>query len=148
MRRFLLALCLVLAAGVAFGEITFGGKKPASKSTTLGAFGGGLNKYDPDSLANPYGAGSRYKPDGLMNPYSEYGSRYSNKSWRNPYATDAPRLYSGGRYMGKLSVNRYDLDSVSNPYGRYGSKYSLDSIRNPYGAGSRYSNQPVYVRPR
>ncbi len=147
MKRLILALVVLLAAGMAFGEITVGGKAK-SKPTNLGAFGGSVSRYDPDSLANPYGAGSRYKTDGLMNPYSRYGSPYSNQSWRNPYATDAPRLYQGGQYRGKLSTNRYDSDSVTNPYGRYGSKYSPDSIRNPYGAGSKYSNQPVYVRPR
>jgi len=112
----------------------------------LGAFG--VNKYHPDSLANPYGAGSRYKADGLMNPYSEYGSRYSNKSWTNPYATDAPKLYdSEGTYLGKLSANKYDPESVSNPYGQYGSKFSPTSIKNPYGAGNPYNQQPVYVVP-
>jgi hypothetical protein len=44
--------------------------------------------YDTNCLDNPYGAGSPYKSDGLMNPYSQYGSKYSNKSWTNPYATD------------------------------------------------------------
>jgi len=104
--------------------------------------------FDPDSLANPYGAGSPYKADGLMNPYSQYGSPYSSKSWRNPYATDAPKLYdSQGNYRGKLSANPYDPDSTSNPYGRYGSRYSADSINNPYGLGSPYSSEPVYVVP-
>ena len=36
------------------------------------------NSYDPNSLANPYGAGSPYKPNGLLNPYSQYGSPYSS----------------------------------------------------------------------
>jgi len=104
--------------------------------------------YDPNSLNNPYGAGSPYKPDGLMNPYSQYGSPYSNKSWTNPYTTDAPKLYdSQGNYRGRLSTNPYDPDSVSNPYGRYGSPYSSNSINNPYGAGNPYSNQPIYVVP-
>ena len=108
----------------------------------------GVNRYNPNSLANPYGAGSPYKPDGLMNPYSQYGSKYSNKSWTNPYATDAPKLYdSQGNYRGKLSANPYDLDSTSNPYGRYGSKYSVDSINNPYGAGNPYSPTPIIVVP-
>ncbi len=108
----------------------------------------GANRYDPDSLANPYGAGSPYKSDGLMNPYSQYGSPYSSKSWRNSYATDTPQLYdSDGNYRGKLSSNPYDADSVSNPYGRYGSPYSPDSIRNPYGAGNPYLNSPIYVVP-
>lgn len=107
-----------------------------------------INMYHPDSLANPYGAGSPYKPDGLMNPYSQNGSPYSDKSWRNPYATDAPKMYDkDGNYRGKLSTNPYDSDSVANPYGRYGSKYSPDSIKNPYGAGNPYSSQPIYVVP-
>lgn len=104
--------------------------------------------YDPSCLDNPYGAGSPYKADGLMNPYSQYGSKYSNRSWRNPYATDAPKLYdSQGNYRGRLSANPYDPDSTSNPYGRYGSKYSPDSINNPYGAGNPYSTDPFYVAP-
>jgi len=104
--------------------------------------------YDYNCLDNPYGAGSRYEPDGLMNPYSQYGSQYSNKSWTNPYATDAPRIYdSKGNYRGKLSTNPYDRDSTSNPYGRYGSPYSPDSLNNSYGAGNPYSNEQFYVVP-
>jgi hypothetical protein len=107
------------------------------------------NHYDPNSLANPYGAGSRYKADGLMNPYSKYGSRYSNNSWTNPHATNAPKLYDAkGKYLGRLSANKYDPESISNPYGRYGNKYSPDSINNPYGAGNPYNTSPVYVAPQ
>lgn len=108
----------------------------------------GCSQYDPNCLSNQYGAGSPYKADGLMNPYSQYGSKYSNKSWTNPTATDAPKLYdSNGNYHGKLSTNPYDPDSTSNPYGRYGSKFSPDSIKDPYGAGNPYSNQQIYVVP-
>lgn len=104
--------------------------------------------YDQNCLNNPYGAGSPYKADGLMNPYGQYGSQYSNKSWRNPYATDAPKIVDeDGNYHGKLSSNPYDSDSISNPYGRYGSRYSVDSINNPYGAGNPYSNKKMYVVP-
>lgn len=104
--------------------------------------------YDADCLNNPYGAGNPYKADGLNNPYSPYGSPYSNKSWRNPYATDAPKLYDqNGNYHGRLSSNPYDADSTSNPYGRYGNPYSADSINNPYGAGNPYSNNKIYVVP-
>jgi hypothetical protein len=104
--------------------------------------------YDPNCINNPYGAGSPYKPDGLMNPYSPYGSPYSNKSWTNPYATDAPRIYDNqGQYRGKLSINPYDPDSTSNPYGRYGNPYSPDSLNNPYGAGNPYSNEKLYIVP-
>jgi hypothetical protein len=104
--------------------------------------------YDPNCLNNPYGAGSPYKPNGLMNPYSPYGSPYSNKSWTNPYATDAPKIYGqDGTYHGKLSTNPYDPDSTSNPYGRYGSPYSPDSLNNPYGAGNPYSGNEYLVVP-
>jgi hypothetical protein len=106
------------------------------------------SRYHPDSLSNPYGAGSPYKADGLMNPYSRYGSRYSSDSWRNPYATNPPKIYgSDGTYHGELSRSRFSPDSTSNPFGRYGSKYSPDSINNPHGAGSRFRNQPIYVYP-
>lgn len=104
--------------------------------------------YDPDCLSNPYGAGSPYKSDGLMNPYSQYGSPYSDKSWTNPHATDAPKLYdSQGNYRGRLSSNPYGADSTSNPYGRYGSPYSPDSINNLYDAGNPYSGEKIYVIP-
>lgn len=52
------------------------------------------NRYDPDSVSNPYGRyGSKYSSDSINNPYGEYGSRYSDKSPNNPYATQAPRIY-------------------------------------------------------
>lgn len=106
------------------------------------------NPYDPHSLLNPYGAGNPYSAEGLMNAYSPYGSRYGNRSWTNPYATDAPKLYdSKGNYLGRLSTNPYHPESISNPFGRYGSRYSPESIRNPYGAGNPYSNNPIYVFP-
>ena len=104
--------------------------------------------YDPNCLNNPYGAGNRYKADGLMNPNSQYGSQYSNKSWTNPHATDAPKLYDQqGNYRGQLSSNKNAPDSTSNPNGKYGNKYSPESINNPYGAGNPYSNNKFYVRP-
>lgn len=103
--------------------------------------------YDPSCLNNPYGAGSPYKPDGLMNPYSQNGSPYSNRSWNNPYATDAPRIYDQqGNYRGRLSTNPYAPDSTSNQFGRYGNPYSPDSVNNPYGAGNPYG-QPLIVVP-
>lgn len=49
------------------------------------------NRYDADSIANPYGKyGSKYSSDSINNPYGEYGSKYSNKSWNNPYASEQP----------------------------------------------------------
>jgi hypothetical protein len=106
------------------------------------------NRYDTNSLSNPYGAGSRFKSDGLNNPYSQYGSRFSNQSATNPYATNPPRMYgSDGTYRGEFSANRFAPDSASNRFGRYGSPHSPDSVNNPYGAGNRYSTQPLWVYP-
>ncbi len=131
----LLALATFCAATETLGAISLGGSRSSSR-------------YKSNSLSNPYGAGSRYKTNGYMNPYSRYGSRYSNYSWRNSYATQAPRLYdSRGKYYGRWSANKYHPDSTSNPYGRFGSRYSRDSIRNPYGAGNPYRTTPIYVYP-
>lgn len=100
------------------------------------------------ALAQYYGSGNRYDPNSVTNPYGPYGSPYSNKSATNPYATQAPRLYdSQGNYRGRLSTNQYAPDSTSNPYGQYGNKYSPDSINNPYGAGNRYNANPIYIVP-
>ena len=139
MRRFVLSIALLLAAvSTAIAQ--------NYQSRPLGSFG--VNRYSPYSLANPYGAGNPYRADGLLNPYSQYGSRYSNRSWRNPYATQAPQLLdSGGAYYGRFSTNRYNPDSISNPYGRYGNPYSPDSLRNPYGAGNPYRSRPIYIWP-
>jgi len=144
---------LLVALALGTGCVpTAGSPSPRSPGSTIkfrGPYGTNLAaNYDPNSLANPYGAGNPYKPDGLMNPYSRHGSPYSNESWTNPYATNAPKLVdSDGKYLGRLSANQYDPDSVSNPYGRFGNKYSPDSVNNPYGAGNPYSPKPVYVVP-
>jgi len=53
-----------------------------------GGYAGNLNgnRYDPDSVANPYGRyGSPYSPDSTSNPYGRYGSPYSPDSVTNPY---------------------------------------------------------------
>jgi len=57
-----------------------------------GQFRGNMNgnRYDPDSVANPYGQyGSRYSPDSINNPYGA-GSRYRQDSPNNPYGTGMP----------------------------------------------------------
>ena len=144
-------LAILIALGMATTSFAQGGglyeyvPKEQRPQKPLGAYR--VSPSSPNSLANPYGAGSRYRSNGLYNPYSAYGSRYSNRSWRNPNATQAPKLYSGGKYRGRLSKNRYHPDSTSNRYGRYGSRYSADSINNPYGAGNPYSTRPIYVYP-
>ncbi len=99
------------------------------------------NPYDPESISNPYGKyGSPYA-NNLMNSYSKYGSPYSTTSWKNPYATNPPKIYAAdGTYLGKLSSNIYDPESISNPYGRYGNPYG-NNLMNPYSRyGSPYSS--------
>ena len=98
-----------------------------------------VNEFDPNSITNPFGAGSPFSSKSVTNEFGIYGSPYSNQSAANPYATEAPRLYDQhGAYRGKLSTNPYDPDSTSNPYGRYGSLFSPDSLNNQFGAGNPY----------
>ncbi len=52
------------------------------------------NKYDPDSISNPYGKyGSKYSPNSINNPYGKYGSKYSPNSPTNSFATDPPQIH-------------------------------------------------------
>ena len=126
MKRFIVSGVVCMYSSVALGQV--------------------VCPYDSRCIDNAYGAGSPYKSDGLMNPNSEYGNKYSNKSWTNPNATDAPKIYDQqGNYRGRLSNNPNDPDSISNPNGRYGNKYSPDSIRNQYGAGAPHTGTLTVV---
>ncbi len=135
--------CLVvlfLLAASATGALAAAGLY-ASDGTYLGNMS--ANKYDPNSISNPYGKyGSPYSATSMNNPYSSYGSPYSPTSPNNPYALNTPKIYAqDGTYLGKLSSNPYDPESISNPYGRYGSPYSSTSLNNPYSQyGSPYSS--------
>ena len=54
-----------------------------------GNFHGNLNgnKYDPDSISNPYGRyGSKYSQDSINNPYGA-GSKYRGDSPNNPFGS-------------------------------------------------------------
>lgn len=45
------------------------------------------NRYDPESVSNPYGRyGSQYSADSINNPYGA-GNPYSSDSPTNPYGT-------------------------------------------------------------
>ena len=73
---------------------TGGGRIYAEDGTYLGKLN--ANKYDPESVANPYGQyGSKYSSTSINNPYSQYGSKYSPKSATNPYAITPPRVIYG-----------------------------------------------------
>ncbi|MCL5073000.1 MAG: hypothetical protein M1308_19240, partial [Actinobacteria bacterium] len=138
-KYFLLIICLLLCYNFSF----------AQSPSIYGSDGEYLdsynkNKYDPNSISNPYGIyGSRYSPKSINNPYGKYGSPYSSHSATNPYGKiNSPRLYSGDEYLGKVNKNKYDPESISNPYGTYGSPYSPKSVNNQYGTyGSPYSSK-------
>ena len=73
---------------------TDGGKIYGTDGTYLGKLN--ANKYDPESVANPYGKyGSPYSPTSINNPYSQYGSPYSSRSAKNPYTTTPPIVIYG-----------------------------------------------------
>jgi hypothetical protein len=66
-----------------------------SPYSSIGTYLGRLyaNKYDPESVANPYGQhGSPYSATSIRSPYSVYGSPYSALSPNNPYAMQPPAV--------------------------------------------------------
>ncbi len=63
------------------------------------------NRYDPNSVVNPYGRyGSPYSADSINNPYGQYGSPYSSNSANNPYTSKGPIIIEPG-YNGLLFGN-------------------------------------------
>ncbi len=82
-------MVLVLFSNLSFAESPY---LMSSDGKYLGNLS--TNKYDPNSVSNPYGRyGSKYSADSINNPYGQYGSKYSNKSANNPYATSPPKVY-------------------------------------------------------
>ncbi len=45
----------------------------ANDGTLLGIIN--TNRYDPNSISNPYGQGNRYKSTSILNPYGRYGGK-------------------------------------------------------------------------
>ncbi len=147
MGKLVFIFVIVFSIGVSAATAQMRGNPPPPPPSDT--FIGKNCPFDLGCLNNPYGAGSSYKQNGFNNPYSPHGSRYSNTSPNNPYATKPPKLYDeDGNYLGLLSANPYLQDSTSNPYGKYGNPNSKDSINNPYGVGSRYSNKRIYIVPQ
>jgi len=73
---------------------TGGGRIYAQDGTYLGRLN--ANRYDPESVANPYGRyGSRYSGTSINNPYGVYGSAYSELSASNPFASRPPVVWYG-----------------------------------------------------
>ena len=85
----------------------------------LGCYGGfasSCSQFSPDSIENMFGKGSEFDPDSLTNEFGKYGSRFSQESWTNPFATKPPAViqldesrYDSG-YKGDLTENDF------NPY--------------------------------
>jgi hypothetical protein len=93
MRKLIVAASLLLGTTAANAQIYNNPYGNSSNSPQIyapnGQYLGNLNsnRYDPNSVANPYGQyGSRYSPNSINNPYGQYGSPYSPNSVRNPYA--------------------------------------------------------------
>jgi len=82
-----------IPGSAAQSKYSFGSNSPQLRGAD-GKYLGRVNKnrYDPDSISNPYGRyGSKYSPDSVNNPYGKYGSPYSPYSATNPYAIEAPQ---------------------------------------------------------
>ena len=74
-----------------------------------------LNKYDVDSISNPYGSyGSKYSSKSIWNRYGIYGSPYAAYSAFNPYTISAPKIYLHGILYGHLTKNKY-LSNIVDP---------------------------------
>ena len=84
------------------------------------------NAFDPDSLANPWGAyGSAYASLSIWNPYGLYGGTYSSWSAYNPYAMTPPAIFIGGQFHAYVTKNAYimglwiDPDVLAMELGRF-----------------------------
>ena len=85
-------VCAITVVAI-FAISTLASAAPEIYDSTTGQYLGNLssNKYDPDSVSNPYGRyGSQYSPDSINNPYSAHGSPYSPTSVNNSYASSLP----------------------------------------------------------
>jgi hypothetical protein len=99
----------------------------------LGCYGGlasSCSPFNPDSIENRFGKGNEFTPDSLRNEFGKYGSRFSQESWTNPFATEPPAVlqldesrYDAG-YKGDLTENDYNLHSL-----RYWDRDLDDSIK-------------------
>lgn len=81
----------------------------ANDGTLLGIIN--TNRYDPNSISNPYGQGNRYKSTSILNPYGRYGGKSSNQSPFNQYTSTPPKIVATNQVIGHLTKNKY----VPNP---------------------------------
>lgn len=72
------------------------------------------NKYDSNSIANDYGAGSKYDSDSINNDYGSFGGKYSSSSAFNEYTSDAPIIVDDNyKFIGYLTVNKYNTPNIN-----------------------------------
>jgi hypothetical protein len=85
--KLIIAAALIAAATPAMAQTDFRNDYNSPKIIAPdGQYLGNLNnnRYDPNSIANPYGQyGSRYSPNSVNNPYGQYGNPYS-PNYSNP----------------------------------------------------------------
>ena len=88
MKLTLATIALIATPCAAMAQVDYRGDYNSPKIYAPdGQFLGNLNnnRYDPNSIANPYGQyGNRYSPNSLNNPYGQYGNPYS-PNYANPY---------------------------------------------------------------
>lgn len=87
---FLMVMALCCCAGSVHAQTNqFGNGFNSPKIySSDGKFLGNLNanRFDPDSVANPFGRyGNPYSPDSVNNQFGRYGNPYSPEGIRNPY---------------------------------------------------------------
>ncbi|KKP38448.1 MAG: hypothetical protein UR28_C0016G0001 [Candidatus Peregrinibacteria bacterium GW2011_GWF2_33_10] len=72
------------------------------------------NKYDSNSIANEYGAGSKYETDSINNEYGDFGSKYSSYSAFNEYASYPPIIINDDlEFIGYLTINEYTTPAIN-----------------------------------
>jgi len=79
MKIFLIFLCLLVSSPV-FADEYLGklSENPYDPDSTSNEYGQHGSEYSPDSINNPYGAGSPYRQDSPNNPYGEGLSIYAD----------------------------------------------------------------------
>lgn len=71
------------------------------------------NRYDPDSLANPYGTyGNQYSILSIWNVFGMYGSSYGIYSPWNSFAINPPFIIQDGEAIGYLTTNSFKLNAI------------------------------------
>jgi hypothetical protein len=139
-----IVLVLATAFPAAAEDWSVGGGASAvtSHGKYLGRFN--ANRFDPESIANPFGRyGASSSPDSINNPAAPAAR---GRDGRGPKI-----IAPDGTYLGRLNLNSSDPESVANPsspygsprapnsinnlFGRYGSRFSPDGIRNPDTTG-------------